>query len=81
MHRAIYVLHCYHRRRANRAYQGGNGWRSNPVMEQSGGNYAYADGHVEFVKYSEVIKVRADTDPGTNGTYMQDHWKWKPSVK
>jgi len=47
--------------------------------ENTGGNYLWADGHVEFVKFSEVVTVRADSDPGSNKTLLQDHWKWRTS--
>ena len=60
----------------------GNGVTSTPwahSTEASGGNYLYADGHVEFVRFSEAVNIRADTDPKTNGTQLNDHWKWKTS--
>lgn len=68
------------------AYQAANGgdpnWRKNSTnTDASGGNYAYADGHVDFIKFGEVIRIRCDTDPTTNGSYMEDHWKWKVGVK
>src|SRR5207249_2463167 len=34
--------------------------------EGTGGNYLYADGHVEFVKFSDMVNIRADSDPGKN---------------
>jgi prepilin-type processing-associated H-X9-DG protein len=45
-----------------------------------GGNYAYPDGHVEFVRYGDVCNVRGDTD--YRGKFvMQDHWKWYTTGK
>jgi len=47
--------------------------------EGTGGNYLWADGHVEFVKFSAVVAIRADSDPGSNKTLLEDHWKWRTS--
>ena len=48
---------------------------SNPT---GGGNYAYSDGHVEFLNVKDLGGIRVDTD--YTGKYvMQDHWKWYTS--
>ena len=49
--------------------------------DNSGGNYAYADGHVEFIRFADVVNIRCDTDPVSNGSLLNDHWKWKVGVR
>jgi prepilin-type N-terminal cleavage/methylation domain-containing protein/prepilin-type processing-associated H-X9-DG protein len=48
---------------------------NNASSINDGGNYAYGDGHVEYVRYADVANIRNDTDYG-NTYALQDHWKW-----
>jgi len=50
----------------------------------NGGNYAYADGHVEFLALKDLLVHSPASDeayknPFNNQPYslMEDHWKWK----
>jgi prepilin-type N-terminal cleavage/methylation domain-containing protein/prepilin-type processing-associated H-X9-DG protein len=53
-------------------------WFTSNNAGNSGGNYGYADGHVEFVKWNDCEIYRSDSDlrGGQNGTIYKDHWKW-----
>jgi prepilin-type processing-associated H-X9-DG protein len=57
-------------------------FHSNNIFKNAGGNYAYPDGHVEFIKYSDLMpssvgstQIRSDTDY-RGKLVQQDHWKW-----
>jgi prepilin-type processing-associated H-X9-DG protein len=57
----------------NGAVSGGTILNANSM--NLGGNYAYADGHVEFIRYGDVANIRSDSK--YFGKYvLQDHWKW-----
>ncbi|HSV14109.1 MAG TPA: type II secretion system protein [Tepidisphaeraceae bacterium] len=48
----------------------------------NGGNYAFADGHIEFRRWNDMVDIRADYDlrPGNGGnhppTVYKDPWHW-----
>jgi len=47
----------------------------------AGGNYAFADGHVEFVYWNDIYNMRPDQNlknggGNANATVYGDHWKW-----
>jgi len=45
----------------------------------NGGNYAFADGHVEFVFWNDIYNYRPDQNlknGNPNATVYLDHWKW-----
>jgi prepilin-type processing-associated H-X9-DG protein/prepilin-type N-terminal cleavage/methylation domain-containing protein len=47
----------------------------------NGGNYAFADGHVEFVLWNDLYNYRIDQNlknggGNANATVYGDHWKW-----
>jgi prepilin-type N-terminal cleavage/methylation domain-containing protein/prepilin-type processing-associated H-X9-DG protein len=52
---------------------------SNTNAGNNGGNYAYSDGHVEFLRWNDINQWQIDGDyrPGKpNATVYNDHWKW-----
>jgi prepilin-type processing-associated H-X9-DG protein len=61
-------------------FHGGSAqWFSASNSGLNGGNYGYADGHVEFVKWNDCVGYRSDTSylPGSaTPTIYLDHWKW-----
>jgi prepilin-type N-terminal cleavage/methylation domain-containing protein/prepilin-type processing-associated H-X9-DG protein len=63
-------------------FHGTSGLFTNPKSSPgNGGNYAMADGHVEFRKWNEMNNVRADanlsvTGGNANATVYGDPWKW-----
>jgi prepilin-type N-terminal cleavage/methylation domain-containing protein/prepilin-type processing-associated H-X9-DG protein len=50
-------------------------WYSSTNSGTNGGNYGFADGHVEFMMWNDVAHWRSDTDYRSTAM-MQDHWKW-----
>lgn len=42
----------------------------------SGGNYLFGDGHVEFIRYNDIINFNTANDHSTQGPPQNDHWKW-----
>jgi prepilin-type N-terminal cleavage/methylation domain-containing protein/prepilin-type processing-associated H-X9-DG protein len=58
---------------------------------EAGGNYAYADGHVEFLRQKDILVDNPGVSPidsgyvnpfnGSKYVTMGDHWKWRAGVK
>jgi prepilin-type N-terminal cleavage/methylation domain-containing protein len=46
----------------------------------AGGNYAYSDAHVEYIKWKDLKVVSPATD-SRNISVFEDHWKWRPGFK
>lgn len=49
------------------------GFESAEVHGETGGNYGFGDGHVEFITAEEMADYRPDTPYGKE---LNDHWKW-----
>jgi prepilin-type N-terminal cleavage/methylation domain-containing protein/prepilin-type processing-associated H-X9-DG protein len=50
-------------------------WFNKGNSGSNGGNYAFPDGHVQFMKWNDVEGWRSDTDY-RNKEVLLDHWKW-----
>jgi prepilin-type N-terminal cleavage/methylation domain-containing protein/prepilin-type processing-associated H-X9-DG protein len=58
---------------------------------EAGGNYAYADGHVEFLRQKDIGVDNPARNPldtswvnpfnGSKYNTMEDHWKWRAGIK
>ena len=44
---------------------------------KSGGNYAYSDGHVDYLQWKDIKVINPAVDSRTITVY-EDHWKWIP---
>lgn len=49
---------------------------SRTLDPNSGGNYLFGDGHVEFIKYNDIISYNTANDHSKQGPPQNDHWKW-----
>lgn len=54
-----------------RFHASGSSWATD-----AGGNFGFADGHVEFMRYTDLIPFLITKDNRAKGPPESDHWKW-----